>query len=72
MRLLAAEEQEARGARGGAFGPGQALYAQNCQGCHGANLAGGPTVPSLAGISARLAAAEIRKTILEGHSRRQG
>ncbi|HEY2016887.1 MAG TPA: PQQ-binding-like beta-propeller repeat protein [Bryobacteraceae bacterium] len=73
MRLMTAEEQEARGARGGAFGgPGQGIYAQNCQGCHGATLAGGPTVPSLVGVSTRLGAAELRKTIHEGKGEMPG
>jgi len=68
MRLLTADEMAARGARGrgGRGGPGMVVYAQNCQECHGANLAGGETVPSLVGITTKLSAAEIRKTVLDG------
>ncbi len=72
MRLMTPEEQAARGARGGRGGPGMALYAQNCQACHGANLAGGETVPSLVGITTRLAAPEIRKVIVEGRGEMGG
>ena len=71
MRLLTADEQKARGT-GGRGGPGMTLYGQNCQGCHGANLAGGDTVPSLVGITSRLAALDLRKIILEGKGEMPG
>jgi len=76
MRLFTAEEMQAgrggRGGRGGAFGPGAALYAQNCQACHGANLGGAATVPSLVNITSKLSAAEIRTAILEGKGEMPG
>ncbi len=68
MRLFRPEEQAAQAGRGrgGAGGPGQALYAQNCQMCHGATLAGAATVPSLVGVAAKLSPADLRSTIVDG------
>ena len=68
MRLVRPGEQPP--ARGGGpaavAGPGQAVYAANCQACHGADRAGQASVASLVGVSTRLSAAEIRTLVLEG------
>ncbi|MGE0406411.1 MAG: c-type cytochrome, partial [Candidatus Korobacteraceae bacterium] len=50
-----------------AGGPGQNVYAQNCQACHGADRAGlGGAIPSLQGVVQRLGEAAVRETILSG------
>jgi mono/diheme cytochrome c family protein len=46
---------------------GQALYAKNCQVCHGANLAGHPpTFPSLVHVVDRIGAAHVRHNVHDG------
>ena len=75
MRLFTADEMKAgRGNRGGrgAAGPGAALYAANCQSCHGANLSGAGAVPGLMNVGSKLPVAEIRTTILEGKGEMPG
>jgi quinoprotein glucose dehydrogenase len=68
MRLMRPGEQPpARGGGAGAIaGPGQAIYAANCQACHGPDRAGQASVPSLVGVSTRLTAAQIRTMVFEG------
>jgi quinoprotein glucose dehydrogenase len=45
---------------------GQALYAQVCQACHGADRAGSNAFPSLVGFTRRLGAAELRQIVVTG------
>lgn len=71
IRLLPAGQTRQFGGGRGA-GPGGALYAANCAGCHGPNRAGQSGIPGLAGIGARLKPAEIRTTILEGRGQMPG
>jgi len=51
----------ARTGRGGAASPGQALYAANCQGCHGEDRNGSASVPSLVNIVMRMPADAIKQ-----------
>ena len=54
-------------------GPGASVYAAQCAGCHGARLEGAPPeTPALAGIAARLSAAEVGAVILGGRGRMPG
>jgi quinoprotein glucose dehydrogenase len=57
------------GAAGGR-GPGgvaaPAEYQQNCQSCHGADLAGSVEVPPLAGVTSRLTLPEFRMIVASG------
>jgi quinoprotein glucose dehydrogenase len=66
MRLLKPGEKPTPG--GGANIPGMAIYQRDCQICHGAQLQGSGSVPSLVGITSRLAAADIRSTITNGRN----
>ena len=45
---------------------GRALYAQNCQACHGPTLAGNGAAPGLVGVVDELGEAGVRTTIHEG------
>jgi len=57
-----------RGGRGGGANPaaaGRALYMQNCQSCHGANLEGG-SGPALTGVTAKMGADAIKSIIAGG------
>jgi quinoprotein glucose dehydrogenase len=59
-----------RGGRGDRRGndplaAGRALFAQNCQSCHGADLQGG-TGPALTGVTSRIGADTIKDTIAAG------
>jgi quinoprotein glucose dehydrogenase len=72
MRLLSPLEAAARGRRGGAAGPalpGQAVFQQNCQPCHGANRAGTPNGANLIGVASRLSADDIRSIVQNGRGR---
>jgi quinoprotein glucose dehydrogenase len=60
------------GGRGGAQGPGAALYASTCATCHGPNRAGQAGMPSLVGVAARLNASQMRTMILEGKGQMPG
>jgi quinoprotein glucose dehydrogenase len=58
------------GGRGGAppavVAQGQTLYSQRCQSCHGADLRGLGTLPSLVGVTARLSPDAIREVVTGG------
>ena len=74
MRLLTPEEAAARaGRRGGGAGqaamPGQAVFLQNCQVCHGADRGGTPNGANLIGVAARLSGDEIRAAVSNGRGR---
>jgi quinoprotein glucose dehydrogenase len=45
---------------------GKAVYEQNCQGCHGADLRGNGNYPSLVDITSRLGADTVRSTVSGG------
>jgi quinoprotein glucose dehydrogenase len=67
MRLLKPGEQPpGRGMGAAAAGPGQSVYQQNCQVCHGPDRAGVAAVPSLVGVTTRLAPAALRQVIQSG------
>lgn len=53
-------------------GRGAAVYAENCQMCHGADRAGGAGIPPLAGIAGRMDEADIRSVIREGRTTMPG
>lgn len=53
-------------------GRGAALYAENCQACHGADRAGNAGVPGLTGIDARLKETDIRAAIHNGRATMPG
>jgi quinoprotein glucose dehydrogenase len=59
---------EASAEAGGAvaIARGHEVYEQNCQTCHGINLAGTGSVPSLQNVTQRLNDAEIRGTVRQG------
>jgi quinoprotein glucose dehydrogenase len=64
-------EMPGRGGGGGAPAAGsvvqgRAIYVQNCQGCHGADLRGNGSYPSLVDITTRLDLDTIRSTINGG------
>jgi len=46
--------------------PGQVVYQRNCQACHGEDLAGFGSMPSLTGIAKRMNASVIRGIVLNG------
>jgi quinoprotein glucose dehydrogenase len=46
--------------------PGQAIYASNCQSCHGEDRSGSGSVPSLVNVAMRLPLANLRTTISDG------
>jgi quinoprotein glucose dehydrogenase len=50
----------------GSTAQGRTVYQQNCQACHGSNLAGTGAAPSLQGIAQRLGEQAIRGTIRQG------
>ena len=50
----------------GGFQGGEALYKQNCQGCHGADRTGSGMAPSLVGVTKRMEAADFMQTISNG------
>jgi quinoprotein glucose dehydrogenase len=73
VALLRLEDVKQRlsGRGGGPGGPsadaGEALYAEHCQVCHGANLEGAvPGVPSLIGVTNRLSEDTLRVIVTEG------
>ena len=45
---------------------GPALYAQNCQGCHGADRAGSAAAPSLLGITKRFKREDFAQVVVNG------
>ena len=55
-----------RGGGGGASQAGAAVYQQHCQVCHGPNMEGGAGVPSLIGVTNRLAEDVIRAIVTGG------
>jgi len=55
----------ARAAVGSAV-QGRAIYEQNCQGCHGADLRGNGSYPSLIDITMRVGADTVRSTVSGG------
>src|SRR5579871_2251372 len=67
------EARPGRGQGGGqaAGGPGGALYAQSCATCHNADRSGG-LGPNLVNITARMSAAQVRSTIVEGKGQMPG
>jgi quinoprotein glucose dehydrogenase len=67
MRLLKPGEKPSAGG-GMAMGPGLAVYQTYCSACHGAQLQGSGSVPSLLGVTARLGAEETRSVIVNGRN----
>lgn len=55
-----------------ARGRGAAVYAENCQMCHGADRAGAPGMPALTGIASRRSEAEMRSMIRTGRTTMPG
>lgn len=53
-------------------GRGAAVYAQNCQMCHGADRTGGAGIPALTGIASRMSEAEMRGVIRNGRTTMPG
>ena len=53
-------------------GRGAAVYAENCQMCHGANRAGGSGIPPLVGVGARMKDEELRTIIRDGRTTMPG
>ena len=60
---------EPRNRFGGAATPGETVYLRDCASCHGPNRAGTDSVPSLAGITARVDNVALRATIIGGKGR---
>ena len=50
----------------GGFQGGEALYKQNCQGCHGAERNGSGAAPSLVGITKQIDMADFMQTVTSG------
>ena len=50
----------------GSAAQGRAIYVANCQGCHGADLKGNTTYPSLIGITDRMDLDTVRSTVNGG------
>jgi quinoprotein glucose dehydrogenase len=48
---------------------GRELYQRECAGCHGADMRGSPSVPSLVDVSNRLTLPEIRAVLTDGTGR---
>ncbi|HET7216640.1 MAG TPA: PQQ-binding-like beta-propeller repeat protein [Vicinamibacterales bacterium] len=55
-----------RGASAAVVAQGQGLYTQRCQSCHGPDLRGTGTLPSLVGVTARLSPDALREVISGG------
>jgi quinoprotein glucose dehydrogenase len=53
-------------------GRGAAVYAENCQMCHGADRKGAAGIPALTGIASRMSDAEMRAVIRDGRSTMPG
>jgi quinoprotein glucose dehydrogenase len=51
---------------GGSAVQGRAIYERNCQGCHGADLRGNGTYPSLVDITTRIGPDTVRSTVNGG------
>lgn len=52
--------------RGPVDRPGEHLYAQSCQACHGADGTGTPVAPALARLAARVQFADFRQVVIAG------
>src|SRR6202035_3340200 len=59
------EMEPAGGGRAGAV-TAPPEYQQNCQVCHGANLAGAGDVPSLIGVTSRITLADFKLIMVSG------